>query len=118
LSSSRRLAEIFNQRFQFGAVSQPTGLRSGSRRTGLVFGRHASVLPTPPTAGHNGRLALISRIVRPGNYMFCGQSFWSSLRVWSLGLYEAGLAPRFIDVQNRDDGQNADANGWVDDVSS
>jgi hypothetical protein len=30
------------------------------------------VLPTPPAAGHNGRLALIWRVDRPGNYMFCG----------------------------------------------
>jgi hypothetical protein len=39
---------------------------------GLIFGRHASVLPTPPTARHNGRLALIWRVLRPGVCMFAG----------------------------------------------
>jgi hypothetical protein len=33
-------------------------------------------------------------------------------------LCEAGLAARFVDVQNGDDDQDADANGWMDDVSS
>ena len=47
-----------------------------------------------------------------------GSTFRSSCWVRSLVLCKAGLAARFVDVQNGDEDQDADANAWVDDVSS
>jgi hypothetical protein len=46
------------------------------------------------------------------------RSFTSSRVASAVVLCEAGLAPRFVDVQNGDDDQDADANAWMDDVSS
>jgi hypothetical protein len=63
VAALRYLTEVIDQRLQFGPSGGEQGFAVELGGQGLIFGRHASVLPTPGKAAH--RASLLGRFEGP-----------------------------------------------------